>query len=137
MTTPNHTHTANTTKAAVQELDWEILPHPPYSPDLGPSDYHLLRSLSNNLRVISFNNEAEVQNWLDDFFTAKPEDLFKSGVENLQKRWEVVLNKLPIACHLLARWFAELFFDPEDGGDTFLRNVGYNSTHYTASYPRR
>jgi hypothetical protein len=41
------------------------------------------------------------------------------------------------ACHLLARWFAELFFDPEDGGDTFLRNVGCNSTDYTASYPRR
>jgi hypothetical protein len=40
------------------------------------------------------------------------------------------------ACHLLARWFAELFFDPEDGGDTFLRNVGYKSTDYTASYPR-
>jgi hypothetical protein len=30
-----------------------------------------------------------------------------------------------------------LFFDPEDGGDTFLRNVGCNSTDYTASYPRR
>jgi hypothetical protein len=29
------------------------------------------------------------------------------------------------------------FFDPEDGGDTFLRNVGYNSADYTASYPRR
>jgi hypothetical protein len=28
---------------------------------------------------------------------------------------------------------AELFYDPEDGGDTFLRNVGYHSTHYTAS----
>jgi hypothetical protein len=39
--------------------------------------------------------------------------------------------------HLLARWFAEIFFDSEDGGDTFLRNVGYHSTHYTASYPRR
>jgi hypothetical protein len=42
--------------------------------------------------------------------------------------------------HLLgydAGWFAELFFDPEDGGDTFLRNVGYNSTDYPASYPRR
>jgi hypothetical protein len=26
---------------------------------------------------------------------------------------------------------------PEDGGDMFLRNVGCNSTDYTASYPRR
>jgi hypothetical protein len=29
------------------------------------------------------------------------------------------------------------FFDPEDGGDMILRNVGCNSTDYTASYPRR
>jgi hypothetical protein len=27
--------------------------------------------------------------------------------------------------------------NPEDGGDMFLRNVGSNSTDYTASYPRR
>jgi transposase len=40
-------HTANMTKAAIQELDWEILPHPPYSPDLAPSHHHLFRALSN------------------------------------------------------------------------------------------
>jgi transposase len=57
-------HTANMTKAAIQELDWEILPHPPYSPDLAPSDYCLFRPLSNNLRGVSFNNDSELQNWL-------------------------------------------------------------------------
>jgi hypothetical protein len=30
-----------------------------------------------------------------------------------------------------------LFFDPEDGGDMFLRNVTYLPTDYTALYPRR
>jgi transposase len=55
-------HTANMTKAAIQELDWEILPHPPYSPDLAPSDYHLFRSLSNNLRGVYFNNDVELRN---------------------------------------------------------------------------
>jgi hypothetical protein len=39
------------------------------------------------------------------------------------------------ACHLLACW--NYFCDPEDGGDRFLRNVGCNSTDYTASHPRR
>jgi hypothetical protein len=29
------------------------------------------------------------------------------------------------------------FFDPEDGGDIFLRNVGWHSTDYTTLYPRR
>jgi hypothetical protein len=80
------------TKAAIQELDWEILPHPPYSMDLASSDYHLFRSLSNNLRGVSFNNDAELQNWLDDFFTAKLADFFKRGIENLPKRWEAVVN---------------------------------------------
>jgi hypothetical protein len=69
----------------------EILPHPPYSPDLTPLDYHLFRSLSNNLRGVSFNNDAELQNWLD-FFTAKPVDFFKRGIEILPERWEEVVN---------------------------------------------
>jgi histone-lysine N-methyltransferase SETMAR len=80
------------TKAAIQELDWEILPHLLYSLDLAPSEYHLFRSLSNNLRGVSFSNEAELQNWLNDFFTAKPADLFKRGIENLPERWMAVLN---------------------------------------------
>jgi histone-lysine N-methyltransferase SETMAR len=49
------------TKAATQELDWEILPHSLYSSDLAPSDYHLFRSLSNNLTGVPFN-DAELQN---------------------------------------------------------------------------
>jgi hypothetical protein len=42
------------------------------------------------------------------------------------------------ACHLLTLLvLAEIiFFDPEDGGDMFLRNIGRNSD-YTASHPRR
>jgi hypothetical protein len=63
-------------KAAIQE----ILQHPPYSPDFAPSDYHLFCSLSNNPRGVFFNKDAELQNWLDDFFTAKPADLFKQTV---------------------------------------------------------
>jgi hypothetical protein len=78
-------------KAAIQKLDWEILPHPSNSPDLASTDYHLFRSLSNNLRGVSFNNDAELQNWLDDLFTAKPADFFKHGIENLPERWEAVV----------------------------------------------
>jgi hypothetical protein len=80
------------TKATIRELDWEILPHPPYSPDLAPSDYHLFSSLSNNLRRVSFNNNAELQNWLDDIFAFKPADFLKRGIENLPERWENVVN---------------------------------------------
>jgi histone-lysine N-methyltransferase SETMAR len=80
------------TKAAIQEFDWEILPHPPYSPEFSPSDYHLFRALSNNLRGVSFDNGAGLQNWLENFFTAIPADFFKSGIKNLSERWEAVVN---------------------------------------------
>jgi hypothetical protein len=67
-------------KAAIQELDWEILSRPPYSPNLAPLDYHLFRS--------PFTNDAELQNWLDDFFRTKPADFFKRGIKNLPECWE-------------------------------------------------
>jgi hypothetical protein len=69
-------------KVVIQELDWKILPYPFYSPDLAPSDYHFFRSLSNNLCGVSFSNDVELQNWLDDFFTAKLADFFKRGIGN-------------------------------------------------------
>jgi hypothetical protein len=87
MTTPDHTHCKHA-ESGHSGTDWEILPHLPYPPDLAPSNYHLFRSLSNNLRGVSFNNDVELQNWLDDFFTAKPADFFKRGIENLPERWE-------------------------------------------------
>jgi hypothetical protein len=74
------------TKAATKELDWLIDPRLAYSMDLAPSDYHLFRSFSNNLRGVSFNNDAELQKWFDEIFTAKPEDFFKRGIENLPER---------------------------------------------------
>jgi histone-lysine N-methyltransferase SETMAR len=55
-------------------------------------DYRLFRSLSNNLRGVSFNDDAELQNWLDKFFRAKPGAFFKRGIENLPERWEAVVN---------------------------------------------
>jgi hypothetical protein len=44
-------------------------------------------------------------------------------------------RKLATCFH--ARFLRGLFFDPEDGGDQFLRNVGRLSTDHTMLYPKR
>ena len=36
-------HVAKVVKTYLETLKWEV-PHPPYSPDVAPSDYHLFRS---------------------------------------------------------------------------------------------
>jgi hypothetical protein len=43
-------HVASATRQQLEELGWTAIPHPPYSPDLAPSDLHLFRFLKNYLR---------------------------------------------------------------------------------------
>jgi len=38
-------HTARSTIATIQDLSFECLPHPPYSPDLASSDFHVSEPL--------------------------------------------------------------------------------------------
>jgi hypothetical protein len=38
-------HTARATEERIQELEWELLEHLPYRPDLAPSDFHLFGPL--------------------------------------------------------------------------------------------
>ena len=50
-------HIARTTITKIQELGGiELLPHPAYSPDLEPSDYHLFRSMAHFLHRRNFEN---------------------------------------------------------------------------------
>jgi hypothetical protein len=93
MTTPHHTHCKHDESGHSGTL-LGYFPHPAYSADLAPSDYHIFRSLSNNLCGVSFNDNAELQNWLDEFFTAKPADFFKRRIENLPEPWEAVVSNV-------------------------------------------
>jgi histone-lysine N-methyltransferase SETMAR len=38
-------HTARATQETIRELQWELLEHPPYSPDLAPSHFYLFGPL--------------------------------------------------------------------------------------------
>jgi transposase len=42
-------HSANQTTATLRSLKWEVLQHPPYSPNLAPSDFHLFGPLKQHL----------------------------------------------------------------------------------------
>ena len=78
---------ADMTKEAIQTRGWEVLPHPPYSPDLTPTYFHLFRSLSNAMCGVSFNSDAELRAWLDEFFESKSNNFYRKGIENLVESW--------------------------------------------------
>jgi [histone H3]-lysine36 N-dimethyltransferase SETMAR len=64
-------HTSLVTRQNLLQLGWNILLHPPYSPDLAPSDYYLFRDLQIFLDGKTFTSNKEVKNHLDQFFASK------------------------------------------------------------------
>jgi histone-lysine N-methyltransferase SETMAR len=55
-----HTSTAARTRALVEHFNWELFVHPPYSPDLASSDYHLFTYPKNWLGSQRYNNNEEL-----------------------------------------------------------------------------
>ena len=70
----------------LQSLEIEFLPHPPYSPDLSPTDYHFFKHLDRYVIDKVFKNETEVKNAIEDFITSRKPDFFAAAIEKLATR---------------------------------------------------
>jgi histone-lysine N-methyltransferase SETMAR len=86
-------HTSLETCRHLLSFAWDVLPHPAYSPDLAPSDYHLFRSIQNSLSGLEFGNENDVKLHLDRFFASKNANFWKKGIFSLTERWERVIRQ--------------------------------------------
>ena len=53
-------HWALSTQKKLTYPGFQCLDHPHYSPDLGPSDYHLFHGLKKQLKVRQFSSDAEL-----------------------------------------------------------------------------
>ena len=66
-------------------LVFQCLDHPPYSPDLAPSDYHLFPGLKEQLKCRHFSSDSEViaaaETWLDE----QHSEFFLSSLQKLQQ----------------------------------------------------
>ena len=58
------TQRALATQKKMAYLGFQFLVHPPYSPDMAPSDYHLFPGLKKLLKSRQFSSDAE-ETWLD------------------------------------------------------------------------
>jgi histone-lysine N-methyltransferase SETMAR len=79
-------HIAKIIRDTLAHFRWEVLPHPPYSPDLAPSDFHLFRSLSNHLRGERFDDRDQLEIYLSHFFESKSRKLYEDGITDLPHR---------------------------------------------------
>ncbi|XP_070851358.1 histone-lysine N-methyltransferase SETMAR-like [Drosophila suzukii] len=80
-------HKSMATMVKLSELRFELLPHPPYSPDMAPSDYWLFSYLKKHLQGKRYRSNEEVIVDTETYFEGKSSSFYKNGIERLEKRW--------------------------------------------------
>ena len=85
-------HIVKLARNKIKSLDWEFLPHPPYSPDLAPSDYHLFRHLKAEISGQHFGSFEDLESWLETFFDDKPRIFYDRGIRKLPVKWAEVVE---------------------------------------------
>ncbi|KAK6761972.1 hypothetical protein RB195_022898 [Necator americanus] len=76
----------------ILELGWEVLPHPPYNPDLALNDYHLFRSFRHHLEEKRCDDRDHLENDLRAFFASKSPEFCAKGFRDLVRRWQKVVD---------------------------------------------
>ncbi|VVC30765.1 Transposase, type 1,Winged helix-turn-helix DNA-binding domain [Cinara cedri] len=80
-------HVSKVVKTYLETLKSDILPHPPYSPDIAPSDFYLFRVTTHDLTEQHFRSYAEAKNWIDSWIVSKDEQFF----QKLPQKWQKVV----------------------------------------------
>lgn len=81
-------HTSDIASTAAEECGFALMPHPPYSPDLAPSDYYLFPNLKRHLKGERYDDDDEVVQAANEWFAQQPKEFYLTGIRKLQDRLE-------------------------------------------------
>ena len=73
--------------AKFHELRYELLPHPPYSPDLAPNDYFLFPNLKKWIGGKRFYSNDEIISQTNTYFENVEKSYILEEIQKLEKRW--------------------------------------------------
>lgn len=85
-------HVSVKTIQKLSDMNYEVLHHPPYSPDLTPTDFYLFKHLAQFLQGKIFTNQEDLKNAVREFFDSKSQEFFKTGIYALPKRWQMCVD---------------------------------------------
>ncbi|PIC30905.1 hypothetical protein B9Z55_021995 [Caenorhabditis nigoni] len=85
-------HVSKQVKQELMGYGWNVLPHPPYSPDLAPSDYWLFGDMTRAFEGRSFNSRGAVEAALKQYFASRPAGFYRNGIHKLRERWRHVVD---------------------------------------------
>ena len=80
-------HNSKVAIAAAKECKFEIISHPPYSPEMAPSDYHMFGNLKKFLRGRRFEDDSDMTAAVDWWIGDQPNEFFRASISDLPRRW--------------------------------------------------
>lgn len=87
-------HIAASVRRKIERFGWEVLQHPPYSPDLAPSDFHLFGPMKKFLAGQRFATDAEVKSAVRKWLYSNRTEFYEQGILKLVSRWEKCVEKV-------------------------------------------
>lgn len=81
-------HSARQTQDLLEEFRWDVFGHPPYSPDLAPSDFHLFPQLKQHLGGRRFANEENLKEEVQTWLTSLAAEWYDAGLKKLLPRYQ-------------------------------------------------
>jgi histone-lysine N-methyltransferase SETMAR len=109
-------HTSLRTREHINKMGWTVLPHPPYSPDLPPSDFHLFGSRNSLWRW-------QQHNWSSE------EVATQAGQELVPARNTCTCSTLAckrnihLYCHQISTILNKYILRKKNVGQNFLNNI--------------
>ena len=85
-------HTAKRTQDWLKRYNWETLPHPPHSPDLAPSDFHLFGPLKRHLAGQRFEDDDDLIEEVTSWLRSLDKKFLRDGIYSLVQRWKKCLD---------------------------------------------
>jgi hypothetical protein len=64
--------------------------HPPYNPDLAPSDFHMFLHLKTFPGIRRFHGDNEVEEAVNTWFALQAASFYDAGIQTLAARYESV-----------------------------------------------
>ena len=85
-------HKCHVAKDAVAKNKFLILDHPPYSPDLAPSDYWLFAQLKSKLAGQCHQSQSDLESAIDDIFDSFSCDQYFKAIQSLEVKCKNCVN---------------------------------------------
>jgi len=88
-----HHHAARLTSEAIAKMGWEVLPHPSYSPDLAPSNYHLFGFVKDQLHGQHYETTEAIQKAVHQCLRMAGTEFYRRGIFKLPEHWKKCIQR--------------------------------------------